>query len=302
MELKDALKYIVINKGKDVFSDPKALKSLLLDLAPDDSKDISILYHACGDHYFDNLASCSKEQIPGEIRMSVFRMKESFAESAVERIGTALHYAFDLPEEASSEKAENKTSRATDQTETKASKQTEYVTENIDKAEKKETVRIETKSEPLSGKPSMDTREKFSWWKDLYLYEKAMILTALVSAVLMSVINGDKNPEFVLDYVVNGLMYIPLILSFGVTKKKAAQSKPHGVLLTIIVLGLVITLVMETMHTAELLEALRIQSSATAHQMFLWQQHLALENLILLPALILLAVQMIRHRILEKKS
>lgn len=311
MELKDGLKYILINKGRDVLADPMALKSMLLDLCPEHTIDISILVHTSSDHYFDDLASCDASDIPNAIRTASYRMKESYAESAVDRINSALLCAFDIAEETveESENVKKQHNHSDLNTVSAAQKKADQLSDIHGGAIGSTSEQKETGKKPVPENTSgADDREdtppedgKVSWWKNLYLYEKVLLITLVVSMVGVSIVNPQKDPEYTLDLILNALIYIPLLLSFTLRKATVKKSRPHGILITVLVIGLFAGVCMDFVSKGKLLDYLRIKSGEEAHTRYLWQQHLALEDLILLPGLGLLCIQQIRHRIIERR-
>ncbi len=71
MELNTALRETIRKNGKSVLADANMLKAHLADLAPDQSRTISVLCQASAAHIFDRLAVCEESETESELRMAL---------------------------------------------------------------------------------------------------------------------------------------------------------------------------------------------------------------------------------------
>ncbi len=96
MNLNEAVRYIVDEKGKSTLAESKYLKSMLSDLMGSDSKIIHFFVQASENHYFDFIAKCGHAQLGGAIEKASENLKNDYAEIVANEISDALYYAFSL--------------------------------------------------------------------------------------------------------------------------------------------------------------------------------------------------------------
>ena len=147
---------------------------------------------------------------------------------------------------------------------------------------------------PITPQQSREVKstpaKKENWWKRRYTYEKVLYVWLLLFSVITFFLNKDHDPDFYLDYVVHLLLAVSFAMSFGIKKNKV--NAPHGMGVTILIALFLV------FDTADIFSRLKYMSGSG----YAWQQHLFIEDAIILLCGLPLLIQMIHHRKWERAS
>ena len=173
----------------------------------------------------------------------------------------------------------------------------------VDRTGRYTTTREETdrNAQGKTPQPAQGTSKIGRWWNNHYLYEKVLIIYFVAAAVLAAAgVNREHDPENYLDYALDVFPIIPFILSFKVTKEDIRRIGSHGGVLTLIVFLLILAIfILDLSEKISLVKTLPVTSGIT--DAYLWQRHLLIGDLLALGTLILLFIQLFRHRNQEAK-
>lgn len=151
---------------------------------------------------------------------------------------------------------------------------------------------------PPPAAPPEDVKKKGGWWKNLYLYEKVLVFCLLALPLL-----DMKHGQYKQDYLLRGLMFIPLFLSFAVTKNKVRKNRPTlSTILMIVVWIFIGMLCTELDSKAQLMNELQTTPSLESMVRYAWVRHLYTEQSILATAALPLLFRMFAHWNLEDKT